>query len=99
MPVFLISDVTVKNPAAFEAYRSRAARSIARHGGRYRARGGEVQTLEGTWAPRTVIVVEFSDFESARKWYRSADYETTLAFRDEALSRNLILIDGTNASD
>jgi uncharacterized protein (DUF1330 family) len=41
----------------------------------------------------------FSDFESARKWYRSADYETTLAFRDEALSRNLILIDGTNASD
>jgi uncharacterized protein (DUF1330 family) len=34
MAAYLISDVTVKDAAAFETYRTRAAASIARYGGR-----------------------------------------------------------------
>ena len=40
MAAYLISDVTVKNAAAFETYRTRAAASIAQYGGRYLVRGG-----------------------------------------------------------
>lgn len=94
MPAYLISDVAAKDPEAFRIYRERAAASIARHGGRYLVRGGPVEPLEGDWAPRTIIIVEFPDLERARAWYRSPDYATALALRDEALSRNLILVDG-----
>jgi uncharacterized protein (DUF1330 family) len=82
--------VTV-NAAAFETYRTRAAASIAQYGARYLVRGGPVETLEGGWTPRTIIVVEFADLERARAWYRSPEYASA---RDEALSRNLILVDG-----
>lgn len=94
MPAYLISDVTARDPEAFRIYRERAAASIAQHGGRYLVRGGPVEPLEGDWAPRTIIIVEFPDLERARAWYRSPDYASALALRDAALSRNLILVDG-----
>ena len=94
MPAYLISDVTVKDAEAFQAYRTRAAASIKQHGGRYLVRGGAVDTLEGSWTPTTIIVVEFPDLERARTWYGSQEYAAALAFRDDALSRNLVIVDG-----
>jgi uncharacterized protein (DUF1330 family) len=94
MPAYLISDVSIRDHQAFQVYRTRAAASIAKYGGRYLVRGGAVESLEGNWNPATIIVVEFPDIERARTWYRSAEYADALAVRDEALSRNLILVDG-----
>lgn len=98
MAAHLISDVTVKDAAAFETYRTHAASSIAQYGGRHLVRGGPIETLEGGWTPRAIIVVEFADLERARAWYRSPEYAAALAVRGEALSRNLILVDGVSAS-
>ena len=98
MAAFLISDVSIRDADAFQTYRTRAADSIARHGGRYFVRGGDVDPLEGTWSPRTIIIVEFASMEQARAWYRSPEYASALAVRDKALSRSLVLIDGVGAS-
>ena len=94
MPAYIISDVTVKDRAAMEEYRTRAAPTIALYGGRYLVRGGEAEALEGTWLPRMFIVAEFPDSETERRWYRSPEYAQALAFRDAGLSRNLILVEG-----
>jgi uncharacterized protein (DUF1330 family) len=94
MPAYLISDVSVRDAEAFQTYRTRAAASIERYGGRYLVRGGPIETLEGGWTPRTIIVVEFADLDRARAWYRSPEYASALEVRDAALGRNLILVDG-----
>jgi len=94
MPAYVLSEVAVRDQAAMAAYRERAARSIAAHGGRYLVRGGDVETLEGNWRPGPLIVVEFPDIETARRWYRSEEYAAALEVRDAALSRNLILVEG-----
>ena len=99
MSTYLISDVTVQDGEAFQLYRTRAAASIAQHGGRYLARGGEVEVLEGAWMPRTIIVVEFPNIEQARASYRSPEYALALEVRDKALSRNLILVDGIGSDE
>jgi uncharacterized protein (DUF1330 family) len=65
MPAYVISDVALRDPAAAETYRARAAASIARYGGRYLVRGGTVEVLEGDWAPRAVVIAEFPDMERA----------------------------------
>jgi len=94
MSVYLISDVSVRNAETFQTYRTRAATSIALYGGTYLVRGGAVELLEGSWTPGAIIVVAFPDIERARTWYRSPEYAFALAVRDEALVRNLILVDG-----
>jgi uncharacterized protein (DUF1330 family) len=94
MAAYLVSDVTVRNAEAFETYRSRAAKAIAKYGGRYLVRGGEVQSLEGVWNPRNIVIVEFQSMQQARAWYQSPEYASALEVRDIALERNLIFVDG-----
>lgn len=97
MAAFLISDASVRDAEAFQTYRTRAAVSIAQYGGRYLVRGGAIESLEGTWKPRAIIVVEFPSMEQARAWYCSPEYASALEVRDDALSRDLILVDGISA--
>src|SRR5689334_20669276 len=94
MAAYIVSDVTIHNETSAKEYRERAARSIAQHGGKYLARAGAIEVLEGSWAPRAIIIVEFPDMVQARAWYRSAEYAEALKYRDAALSRDLILVDG-----
>jgi len=94
MTAYLISDISMRDADAFQIYRTRAAASIAAYGGRYRARGGAIETLEGVWTPRNIVIVEFPTIGQARAWYRSPEYAFALEVRDDALSRNLILVDG-----
>lgn len=96
MSAYIISDVSVRDAEAFQTYRTRAADSIKRYGGRYLVRGGAIESLEGAWAPQALIVVEFPSVEQARMWYRSSEYASALAVRDASLSRNLILVDGVS---
>jgi len=94
MAAYLISDVTPRDADAFQTYRTKAAASIVQYGGRYLARDGYIDTLEGNWKPRTIIIVEFPDVETAHRWYNSPEYAEALAVRNEALERNLILVEG-----
>lgn len=96
MPAYIISDVTVRDADAFQIYRTRAAVSIAQHGGHYLVRGGAIEQLEGDWSPRAIVIVEFPDVERARAWYGSSEYAHALEVRDQALNRNLILVDGVS---
>jgi uncharacterized protein (DUF1330 family) len=94
MPAYLVSDVSIQDAEAFQVYRTRAAAAIARYGGRYLARVGAIEPLEGSWRPERIIIVEFPSIEQARAWYRSPEYASALEVRDRALSRDLILVDG-----
>jgi uncharacterized protein (DUF1330 family) len=94
MPAYVISDVAIKDAAAIEIYRAKAAAAIAEHGGRYLVRGGAVEVLEGEWTPRAIVIAEFPDMAAAQAWYRSSEYAKALEVRDRALSRNLILVEG-----
>ena len=94
MAAYLISDVTVRDRAVFEVYRTRAAASIEKFGGRYLVRGGVIEVLEGDRRPTTLIVVEFPDNVTAKRWYASPEYGHALEIRDQALSRSLVLVNG-----
>src|ERR1700758_2214258 len=93
MTAYVISDATMLDAKALQVYRMRATDSIHKHGGRFLARGGQIERLEGTWAPRIIALVEFPSREKARAWYHSSEYASALEVRDAALSRNLILVD------
>jgi len=94
MPAYVISDVEPLDPALIAQYRMLAEASIAKYGGRYIARGGEIDAVEGGWTPNHVVIVEFPSMARAREWYRSPDYAEALKVRRHALKRRLIFVDG-----
>ncbi len=90
----MISDVEMRDPALFDAYRKLAAATIAQYGGRYVVRGGAIDPVEGGWTPQGIVIVEFADMETARRWYRSPEYAEALKIRQGALTRRLIFVEG-----
>lgn len=94
MPAYILADVEVTDPAGYEPYRPLAAASIARFGGRFLVRGGAAELLEGSPAPNRTVVIEFPDIETARRWYRSEEYQSALKIRQAASRGRLILVEG-----
>ena len=64
------------------------------HGGKYVARGGQVDSLEGAAPAGRVVVLEFPTFEAAQEWYHSDDYEDALTIRHAASTSRLFIVDG-----
>jgi len=95
MPAYIVADVKVTDPAGYEPYRPLAAASIARFGGRFLVRGGKADLLEGAPAPERIVVIEFPDAETARRWYFSDEYQQALKIRQANSTGRLILIEGT----
>ncbi|MDE5460121.1 MULTISPECIES: DUF1330 domain-containing protein [unclassified Bradyrhizobium] len=94
MPAYVISEVEARDQAAMEAYRGLAAQTIAQYGGRYLARGGAAEVVEGGPPPKTIIIVEFPSIERAREWYASPEYAAALKLRRTALERRLMFVEG-----
>lgn len=94
MPAFVIVDVDVKDAVGYEEYKKLTPGSLVPFGGRFVVRGGPVETLEGTWAPRRVVVLEFPTMDRAREWWGSDVYGPAKAIRQASSHTEMILIEG-----
>ncbi len=97
MAAYLIANITVTDPAGFEAYRAAVPAVIARFGGRYLVRGGAVEAKEGTPGLDRVVILEFPDMGTARAFYDSADYAPLLEMRLATTTGSLALVEGMPA--
>lgn len=94
MAAYIIIDIVVHDHEAYDQYKTLAPPSIAAFGGRYIARGGTTETLEGDWSPTRIVVLEFPDFEIARAWQASAEYAPAKAIRERAASARMVVVTG-----
>jgi uncharacterized protein (DUF1330 family) len=95
MAAYVISEVETLDEDSFEQYRTRAQISIEQHGGRYLVPATLPEAAEGDWpSQRRLVILEFPDMDTVRRWYASEDYARALVFRDRALNRRLTFVDG-----
>jgi uncharacterized protein (DUF1330 family) len=94
MSAYVIAEIEITDPAAYEDYRKQVPGVIAKYGGKYVVRGGKVESLEGGWSPKRIAVVEFPSMEQALKFYRSPEYAPLIAIRQKASRGKLIIVEG-----
>jgi uncharacterized protein (DUF1330 family) len=94
MSAYVIVDIHVTDPAGYEAYKPQAAATVAAFGGRYLARGGVTQVLEGDWQPGRLVILEFPNAAAARAWLNSEAYSLPRAIRLGTAKSNMVLIEG-----
>ena len=95
MAAYVIVDVQVTDPQAYEEYRRQVPATLERYGGRFAVRGGRYETLEGSWQPQRIVVLEFPDYERARQWYDSPEYQAIIPLREQHARTNfLTLVEG-----
>jgi uncharacterized protein (DUF1330 family) len=94
MPAYVIANVEVTDPARYEDYKRMVPPTIAAFGGRFLARGGAVDVLEGAWTPRRLVIVEFPSLAQARAWWESAEYGPAKALRQATATSDLVIVEG-----
>jgi uncharacterized protein (DUF1330 family) len=94
MAAYIIVQVDVRDSVAYERYKALAQNSVSAHGGKYIVRGGATETLEGSWSPPRLVVLEFPSPAAARTWWASPDYAEGKALRQAAASSEMLLVEG-----
>ncbi len=94
MPAYIIVNVDIKDAGGFEPYRQAVPATIAQYGGRYLVRGGQPETLEGTWQPTRLVVLEFPSLAAAKRWYESEEYQKIKPLRLQHARGDMVLVEG-----
>ena len=94
MSAYVIVDITVTDPVGYEEYKKLAPPAVAAYGGKYLARGGQVQTLEGDWAPTRLVILEFESAERAKQWLESPEYSAGRQLRHRTATSTMIVVEG-----
>jgi uncharacterized protein (DUF1330 family) len=94
MKAYIIVDVKITDPVRYEDYKKLTPGSLVPYEGKFIVRGGESETLEGTWEPGRIVVLEFPSLEKAKAWWSSAGYAPAKAIRQSSSVTQMILVEG-----
>ena len=90
---FVIASVTVTDPGKYAEYVKAATIAIQKFGGKPLVRGGQCETVEGDGRMRNVVL-EFADYDTARAYYFSPEYQAAMELRTGAAVANITLVEG-----
>ncbi|MCI0606626.1 DUF1330 domain-containing protein [bacterium] len=94
MPAYVIVDIDVQDLILYEEYKRLAPASIAKYGGKYLARGGATEVLEGVWIPKRFVILQFESVARAKEWVNSPEYAPAKNLRHQCATAHMILTEG-----
>ena len=94
MSAYVVLDIDVKDHVKYADYKDMAAPVVAAFGGKYIVRGGKAETLEGNWAPKRIVILEFPTAARAKEWLNSKEYSEARALRHKTAETNSIVVEG-----
>jgi uncharacterized protein (DUF1330 family) len=95
MTAYVIVDIEITDPEGYKEYVKLAPEAVKLYGGKYLARGGPNETLEGDWHAKRLVILEFPSIEKAKVWVNSDEYAPARALRHKYAKSNMVVVDGT----
>ena len=94
MSAYVVVNVDVHNPDQYKEYVKMVPATIAQYGGRFVVRGAEIHQMEGTWPRPRLVIVEFPDVDTAKRWWASPEYAPAKAMRQANSTADLVIVEG-----
>ena len=94
MSAYVIVEIDIHDPAGYEEYKKFAGATVEKYGGKYIARGGRAEVLEGDWNPKRIVVLQFDSPQHAKDWLNSEEYHEPRKMRHRTAKTNMILVEG-----
>jgi uncharacterized protein (DUF1330 family) len=94
MAAYVVVEIEVLDAERYETYKRMVPPSLTAYGGRFIVRGGVAETLEGTWSPKRLVILEFPSAAQAKTWWDSPEYAEAKALRQATARTQMIVIEG-----
>lgn len=93
MAAYVVNEIWVEDLATFQTYAAQVPPTLAAFGGRYLARSGATEAIEGE-PPGRIVILEFPDRAAALAWRASPAYQAILPIRDATSTSRVYVVDG-----
>jgi len=96
MSAYFVAELDITNLAAMGPYRAAVGATIEQYGGRFLARAGATELIEGGPEPQRIVIVEFPDRAAFKRWYDSPEYQKILPGRLDNSTGRAFVVEGVN---
>lgn len=96
MAAYIIARVEVTDWERYREYTKATPDAIARYGGKFIVRGGEIVTLEGEPEKRRLVVLEFPSMRRAQEFFHSPEYTRVKRLRAGAAVGQFLAVEGAS---
>jgi uncharacterized protein (DUF1330 family) len=96
MPAYFVVELEITNLAAMGPYRAAVGATIEQYGGRFLARGGAAELIEGGPEPKRIVIIEFPDAAAFKRWYNSPEYQKILPGRLDNSRARAFIVEGVS---
>lgn len=94
MSAYIVGTVSISDPETYKQYTAKTPALVAKHGGKFIVRGGDVDTLEGEAFNGRLVVIEFPSKQALQNWYNDPDYQEALLIRQSASQGRVLAVEG-----
>lgn len=94
MSAYVITDVEITDESLYGEFRERVTSTVEAHGGRFVARGGELEVVLGDWTPKRLAILEFGNLQQVHAWLNSPEYIALDDIRSRSSNINMVVVDG-----
>ena len=91
---YVVIDTEIIDREAYSEYVEKVVVAIAAHGGRFLVRTSDVETIQGDWAPKRFVIMEFDNLEAARGFVNSAEYTALDDIRRRGSNSRIVVVEG-----
>ncbi|WP_447650835.1 DUF1330 domain-containing protein [Pseudomonas abietaniphila] len=93
MKAYWIAHVDITDPTQYAEYTQRGPAAFAKYGGKFLARGGRAEALEGRKTPQRTVIIEFESYEQALACYHSAEYQEAMSHRQGVAHAEIVIVE------
>ena len=91
---YVIAEIEVFDTAAYEDYKVAVVPIVAKYGGRYIVRGGQIKPIEGEAPKGRVVVLEFANLAAAEAFLESDEYRPVADIRHQTAKSRIMIVEG-----
>jgi uncharacterized protein (DUF1330 family) len=90
---YWLAQIDVTGPEGYKGYVAANQVAFRKFGARYLVRAGRYEAVEGACRSR-LVVIEFSDYETALACYRSPEYQHAITLRQGHAVADIAVVEG-----
>ena len=95
MSAYVLTEAVVHDVEAYDKYKQQAPQYVARHGGEYCCRGGEVEVLVGDWDSERMVMLKFPSREALNAFRIDLDYKPWKELRESLTTvKTQVILEG-----
>lgn len=98
MKGYVIVDTEVIDQEAYQEFLQQIPGIVEAQGGRFLVRTSDAESVEGGWAPKRLVIMEFDSLEAAKAFVNSEAYTSHNALRHRAARARIVVVEGVPAA-